>query len=253
MEMSLVRHSLSRQSVTYPLAGAVLAAGAPLGLLFMRRFLLGEHTPMRESIRRDVATYAYLTTSTTLVFTALGRVLGRNTERLSELSTTDSLTGLLNRRAFYPRLQQEIERSRRSGSPISLLVLDLDHLKELNDRHGHHAGDRALTEIARAIRVEMRSIDVGARLGGDEFALLAVGVDESAARTVAARLRSAIETQTTAQPISASIGVVTFDPSRNRLDDVWALTRAADQALYTAKRAGRNRVAFGALDLRRSG
>ena len=242
-----MHHALARQSITYPLAGAFLAAGAPLGLLFMRRFVLGDHTPLRESVRRDLITYAYLTTSTTLVFTLLGLALGRNTERLAELSTTDSLTGLLNRRAFNPRLQQEVERSRRSGSPISLLVLDLDHLKSLNDQHGHHAGDYALSEIARAIQLEMRSIDVGARLGGDEFALLAVGADDASAQTVAARLRSAIEDQTAAYPITASIGIVTFDPSRDRLDDIAALIRAADKALYTAKRAGRNQVAFGTL------
>lgn len=251
MERAVLRDSLSRQSVTYPLAGALLAAGAPLGLMFMRRFVLRDHTPIREDVRRDLATYAYLATSTTLVFTLLGRALGRNTERLAELSTTDGLTGLLNRRAFYSRLQQEIERSRRSRSPMALLLLDLDHLKALNDQHGHHAGDRALVEIAHAIRREMRSIDVGARLGGDEFALLAAGTDQSSARTVAARLRSAIAGRTTAElgpPISASIGVVTFDPSRDRLEDTWALTRAVDRALYAAKRAGRNRVAFGALD-----
>jgi diguanylate cyclase (GGDEF)-like protein len=231
----------------------VLAAGAPLGLLLMRRFLLRDRTPIRESVRRDVATYAYLTTSTSLVFTVLGRALGRQTERLAQLSTTDSLTGLFNRRTFHARLEQEIERSRRSRSPLSLLVLDLDHLKALNDRHGHHVGDRALAALARAIHVEMRSIDVGARLGGDEFALLAVGADQSSARTIADRLRSAIERQTMVEPISASIGVVTFDPSRDQFEDVSTFTRAADQALYVAKRAGRNRVAVGALDLRRGG
>jgi diguanylate cyclase (GGDEF)-like protein len=241
--------SLRRQSF-YPLAGALLAAGAPFGLLCMRRFLLRHKVPMREDVRRDLATYAYLITSTTLVFTLLGRALGRYVDRLADLSSTDGLTGLLNPRAFYPRLEHEIERSRRSGASMTLLLLDLDHLKLLNDQRGHAAGDRALERIARAIRREMRSIDLGARLGGDEFALLAVGTDRGSAGIVADRLQKTIAGQMTEElgfPISASIGVVTFDPLRDRLESLWTLTHAVDRALYEAKRGGRNRVALGTL------
>lgn len=239
-----------RRQRIYPLAGALLAVGAPFGLLVMRRFLLGRHVPVREEVRRDVATYAYLVASTTLAFTLLGRALGRHVDRLSSLSMTDGLTGLLNARAFYAMLEHEIARSRRSGSSMTLLLIDLDHLKALNDEFGHAAGDRALEQIARAIRREMRSIDLGARLGGDEFALLAVGTDRASAGVVADRLQHAIAGQIPEElglPITASIGVVTFDPLQDRLDDVWTLTRAVDRALYEAKRSGRNRVAHGTL------
>jgi diguanylate cyclase (GGDEF)-like protein len=249
-EQGALSNRFKRQSVTYPLAGALIAAGAPLGLLCMRRFVLGHHLSIREEIRSDLATYAYLATSTTLVFTLLGRALGRYADRLTELSTTDGLTGLLNPRAFYGRLEQEIERSRRAGSSMTLLLLDLDYLKALNDQYGHAAGDKALETIARAIRREMRSIDAGARLGGDEFGLLAVGTDSSAARTVADRLQTTIAglaTDAPGRPITASIGVITFDPLRDRLDDEWALMRVVDLALYRAKKTGRNRVAFGTL------
>jgi diguanylate cyclase (GGDEF)-like protein len=231
----------------------MLAAGAPLGLLLTRRYVLREGLPVREELRRDAATYAYLTASALLVLTFAGRVLGRHADRLAALSTTDVLTGLLNPRGFYPRLEHEIERSKRSAAPMSLLFIDLDRLKQLNDEHGHAAGDRALCAIARAIRRELRSFDVGARLGGDEFGLLAVGADADAAHAVADRLRTIVAEgagEWFNDPLAVSIGVVTFDPIRDRLDDVSALTRAADSALYAAKRAGRNRAAFGTLERR---
>lgn len=254
MEATGLRDRFSRQSVRYPLAGALLAAGAPLGLLFMRRFVLGDRVTVREDIRRDFATYAYLATSTTLVFMLVGRALGRYADRLANLSATDGLTGLLNPRAFYPRVEQEIERSRRSGSAMTLLLLDIDYLKALNDRYGHAIGDRALEKIAHAIQHEMRSIDVGGRLGGDEFGLLAVGTDRTAASIFADRLQSTIvgQNKELGFQITASIGVVTFDPLRDRLVHARDLTRAADAALYAAKRTGRNRVAFGALQPRQT-
>jgi diguanylate cyclase (GGDEF)-like protein len=250
METSVVRDSLKRRSVTYPLAGALLAAGAPLGLMFMRRFA-GDHVGVRVDVRRDIATYAYLTASTTLVFVLLGRALGRNADDLARLSATDGLTGLLNAQAFHTRLQEEVERSKRSGAPMTLLLLDLDHLKALNDRYGHSMGDRALAKIARAIQQEMRSIDVGGRLGGDEFGLLAVGTDRAAALTVSDRLQKTIAGHMDEElgfPVTASIGVVTFDPPHAPPVDSGNLARAADAALYRAKRGGRNRVAVGRLE-----
>lgn len=241
---------MRRQSLTYPLVGALLAAGAPLGLLFMRRFVLPARMPMREDLRRDLATYVYLAASTTVVFTLLGWVLGRSAERLAQLSATDGLTGLLNPRAFYPRLQSELDRSRRLGAPFSLLLLDFDQLKALNDQRGHAAGDLALQQLARVIRREMRSIDVGARLGGDEFALLAIGSSAAEARAIAGRIQDAGRglTGQFGVPISVSIGVVAFDPSSHSVVDGPGLVRAADGALYDAKHAGRDRVAMRRLE-----
>jgi diguanylate cyclase (GGDEF)-like protein len=244
---------VSQSGVIYPVLGALLAAGAPLGLLFMRQFLDRTRAGLREDIRRDLPTYAYLAASTTIVFVVLGRTLGKHVDHLARLSDTDGLTGLLNARAFRARLRGEIERSRRSGAPMTLLLMDLDRLKMLNDRFGHAFGDRALETIAHAIQREMRSIDSGGRLGGDEFGLLAVGTDRGASAIIAERLRGTLangvdeqlEVQTT-----VSMGVVTFDPSRDQLADDAALVRAADTALYSAKHSGRNRVAFGSLQPR---
>jgi diguanylate cyclase (GGDEF)-like protein len=253
MQTTAVRDSLKWRSVAYPLAGALLAAGAPLGLMFMRRFVVGDRVSFTEDIRRDLATYAYVTASTTLAFVLVGRALGRYEDRLVRLSVTDGMTGLLNARAFHARLQEEIERSKRSGAPLTLLLLDLDHLKLLNDRYGHSVGDRALEKIARAIQHEMRSIDVGGRLGGDEFGLLAVGTGSSAARTVADRVQNTIGREMDEGlgfAVTASIGLVTFEPGRAQLAEARELTRAADTALYVAKRGGRNRVAVGNLEHR---
>lgn len=242
---------LKRQSVAYPLVGAALAAGAPLGLLFMRRFLLAGRTPMRQGVRDDIATYAYVTTSTTLALTLFGHVVGRSAERLSQLSTTDSLTGLLNPRAFYPRLQIEMDRARRSATALTLLLVDLDWLKALNDDFGHSAGDRALQSLSTAIRREMRSVDVAARLGGDEFGLLAVGTTAAAGQALAQRLQTALKDEMShaaGVSISASIGVVTFDAWSESPVSARELMRAADRALYDAKRRGRNRIAIGRVE-----
>jgi diguanylate cyclase (GGDEF)-like protein len=239
-----------RQSVVYPLVGAFLASGAPLGLLMLRRLMVRRGTSMWRDVRDDLPTYAYVTIATTAVFVALGHTIGGHVDNLAELSTTDGLTGLLNRRTFDVRLEQEIQRSRRSGAPISLLLIDVDGLKTLNDEHGHAAGDRALRSVAAAVRQEMRSIDTGARLGGDEFGLLAVGATARAADAVAERVRKALGAGRAAaleRPLTVSIGVVTFDPSRDASVDGPRLMQAVDRALYGAKRAGRNRTVCGSL------
>lgn len=234
-----------RRGILFPLAGAMVASGAPLGLLFVRRYALGIRVPIGQEILGDPATYLYLTISTTLVLVALGGLLGRYVDRLAALSTTDPLTGLSNARAFYPRLEHEFARSRRVGSPVSLLLIDLDELKLLNDRHGHIAGDRALQQIGGAIGRELRAIDIGARVGGDEFAVLAVDATASDAAALAERLKNEVAATTareSGRPATVSIGVATFNPERSDAAGWQSLVEAADRALYHAKRAGRNRV-----------
>jgi diguanylate cyclase (GGDEF)-like protein len=166
-------------------------------------------------------------------------------DRLIELSATDGLTGLLNARAFYERLHQEIARARRSGQPFSLLIIDLDGLKSINDRHGHETGDRALRAVAQAMRDTLRATDVGARVGGDEFTLLAPNTAAGAAVTLAERIRTRtveIHSELARLAATVSLGVVTFDPLQETAADAAALMKAADEALYEAKRGGRNRV-----------
>ena len=231
----------------YPILGAVLAVGAPAGLLLVR-FVSGGGGSF-SWITREIAnaplTYAYVAVSTMIVFALFGWLVGRQADQLIELSTTDGLTGLLNARAFYQRLHQELARARRSRQPLSVVIIDLDGLKGINDRHGHEVGDRALRAVAETMRDTLRVTDIGARIGGDEFTLLAPNTDETAIVTLAERIR----TQATEAPsqlallaASLSLGVVTFDPGQNSDADATALMRAADEALYDAKRRGGNRV-----------
>jgi diguanylate cyclase (GGDEF)-like protein len=161
--------------------------------------------------------------------------------RLDEAARTDRLTGLLNRRGFEELFEMELERSRREGRPLSLLVGDLDGFKRVNDRLGHHAGDVALELLGRELSSWKRRADVVARIGGEEFALLLPDTDGSAALVAAERLRRAVARTFRDQPlpVTISIGVVSF-PEHG--DEGERLLRAADEALYAAKDLGKDRA-----------
>jgi len=167
------------------------------------------------------------------------------TQRLAELATTDDLTGVANRRTLLEVAQLELARARRQGLALSLLMLDLDEFKLVNDRYGHQVGDAVLAAVARACAACLRSTDRFGRYGGEEFMALLPGIGLSAARAAAERLREAIETlrvESASGPvaITASVGCsgrYRFDGET--MDD---LVREADEALYCAKAAGRNRV-----------
>ena len=162
-------------------------------------------------------------------------------ENLKKEAVTDSLTDLYNRRYFNQALQKELERAQRLQQPFSIVSLDLDYLKKINDTYGHFFGDLAIRTIADILKKNARSIDVPARLGGEEFSVLLPGVDSSGAMIAAERIRSAIETQEldTIGHITASVGVATFPEHSNKLDE---LLDMADQAMYKSKINGRNRV-----------
>jgi diguanylate cyclase (GGDEF)-like protein len=188
--------------------------------------------------------------STGVVFSLFGRVLGRQADRLAELATTDALTGLQNARALQERLQREVARAVRYRQPLSLLLIDLDGLKIINDRLGHHAGDRALRHVAEAIRIQLRASDIGARWGGDEFALLAPNTRQSAASSLAQRVQSLVGNAPVGNrvpPMAVSIGIATFDPAGGLQIDPSRLMHAADAALYHAKRSGRDGFMIGRL------
>jgi two-component system, cell cycle response regulator len=165
--------------------------------------------------------------------------------RLAQLAVTDGLTGLYNHRHLHERLSLEVERSQRSGLPLSLLMLDVDHFKQFNDTFGHPAGDEVLRQLARVLNDTRRANDVVARYGGEEFAVILVDTAKFTAAKVAERVRERIaghdfsEAAQRAGNISVSIGVATFPDDGA---DAEGLVRAADTALYAAKRAGRNRV-----------
>lgn len=168
---------------------------------------------------------------------------GKLMEQLENLASTDSLTGLLNRRAFQERADLECKRAQRQGSPLSAFTFDIDHFKQVNDNYGHDIGDEALRQCAAACREQLREIDIVARFGGEEFVILLPETDTEAARVVAERLREALAALVIPTPkgdlrFTASFGVAPHEP-----DTQLATTlQRADQALYAAKHSGRNRV-----------
>lgn len=177
-----------------------------------------------------------------------------NRARLRRDGFTDALTDVANRRFFDRRLHEEISLWRRRGGSLSCLLVDLDHFKQINDRHGHQVGDLVLQQVARTLNLELRASDVLARYGGEEFILLLPDTDSAQAAEIAERLRAAVAALAWPQTpggrlqVTASIGLASVDSSqRNLLDDPdrWLL-RQADSALYLAKAGGRNRVAAAA-------
>lgn len=157
---------------------------------------------------------------------------------LKELSIRDNLTGLFNQRYFYERLEVEIERARRQDHPLSLLLFDVDHLKEYNDRHGHLEGDRVLQAIGEVVRESTREyVDIGCRYGGDEFTVILPETSEEHARRVAERIRASFESRRF-DHCTLSVGLMTY-----RKDSTpQSFIRFADEMMYDAKRSGGNRV-----------
>jgi diguanylate cyclase (GGDEF)-like protein len=232
--------------IRYALAGALLGLGAPAGLLFvrLRRRRLSKLTVARE-IEAESDTYLYSAASTTLAFALFGGILGHHADRLARLATTDPLTGLFNPRAFHERMRQELIRAARYQEPLSLLIMDLDGLKRVNDHYGHEAGDVALRLVASAIRGELREIDLGARLGGDEFGVLAPRTNKESAIVLAERLRARVARGVNGlagRGATVSIGIASMVPSSDEPPVPVSLIGAADEALYQVKREGGNRV-----------
>jgi diguanylate cyclase (GGDEF)-like protein len=173
--------------------------------------------------------------------------LARSQTALRELAQTDPLTGLANLRAFRARLDEELKRARRYGTPLTCVMADMDQLKPVNDEFGHTTGDRAIAAVAAVIGAELRETDFGARYGGDEFVLLLPHTTAEDGRVLAericARLREAdFEVSERPVPLGASFGVACL-PQGAPETAPDALVRAADAALYRAKRTGRGRVA----------
>jgi diguanylate cyclase (GGDEF)-like protein len=240
---------MSTRRMLYAMTGGVLGLGAPVGLLLMR---LRRHAfsmrSVAEEIRCDRPTYVYSAMSTTAAFALFGGVLGHYADRLERLATTDPLTGLFNPRAFHEELRHELGRTARYREPLSLLLMDLDGLKRINDQFGHEAGDAALQSVAAAMRSGLREIDLGARIGGDEFAVLAPQTSAEAAVVLAERLRALVAKAGNgrgSQPTTISIGIASVSPSTHALPTPASLMAAADRALYAAKRVGGNRVSAG--------
>jgi diguanylate cyclase (GGDEF)-like protein len=226
--------------VVAPAAAFVLALVAAAG--YLAAASLSSAAPASFQV---VATAVNLTGMFLLTYiaSAVGRKQHRARDAALRMSALDSLTGLYNRPFLFAATAREIARSERSGRGFCLVMLDLDDLKEINDRHGHHAGDAGLRAVADTLRASIRRIDVAARYGGDEFVALLPETDPTGGWVVAEKIRLALGDRTIpglALRPTVSLGVVSY-PSDGRSADT--LLVSADRAMYEAKRGGKDRVA----------
>ncbi|HEY6101244.1 MAG TPA: diguanylate cyclase [Anaeromyxobacter sp.] len=178
-------------------------------------------------------------------YVAAGDGTGRHLEELARLARKDPLTGLPNRRALEEELARAAARALRAGTPLSAAVLDVDHFKQVNDRHGHAAGDAVLAAVAARAAAALRAGDLLARIGGEEFAVLLPGAELARAAEAAERIRAAVAAEPLAAgglalPVTVSLGCAALLPGEG---DGSALLARADAKLYEAKRTGRNKVA----------
>ncbi|HEX2084160.1 MAG TPA: sensor domain-containing diguanylate cyclase [Solirubrobacteraceae bacterium] len=216
----------ARNVVIVPLS----AEGQAIGALVL------EH-PMRAGTRIERRIVGMLER-----FAAHGALALRNAwllEQVQHLAATDSLTGLPNRETFQRSLSQEVARAARTGGEMSVLLLDLDHFKRINDTLGHQAGDAVLRAVAAVLDESCRPFDTPARYGGEEFAVVLPNTGEADGRAAAERLRAAVGESAIDPAVTVSIGLASY-PADGRDGDT--LVRAADEALYASKRGGRNRV-----------
>jgi len=229
------------------LLGIVLGVGAPAGALLLRLF--GGVRDVPAELSRNAFFYLYALVATSFVFGLMGCLEGRRANRIRssrdeyrDLSEHDDLTALANARAFAAHQRRAAEHSARYREPLSLLLLDVDQLKAINDTLGHKAGGAALVRVAEVLNECKREDDLAARWGGDEFALLMCGADVVAARrqaeSIVERLRThPLRVGTRERPISVTIGISTSVGGNAR-----DLFDRADRALYAGKAAGRNCV-----------
>ncbi len=229
--------------------GAALGVLAPVGWLGIQ--LLMAHS-LKQSLLNDPGLYLYMLIGTMLSFSCFGWLVGREEDRLARLALQDELTGLFNSRHFNERMKELLKTCGRHGRELSLLVLDLDHFKIINDTHGHPLGDIALRVAGAAIKNTVRAGDVPVRVGGEEFAVILPETGLEEATLVARRLLEAIRAAKVPLPdgdflsMRVSIGLA-GGPVTAALT-ASALYFKADQALYRAKTNGRDQLAVAQTD-----
>jgi len=229
-------------SIPISLAGLVFAGRAAVAVIYPSTVM--SHVTANSALNVGSA-MLYLVVALAFQLTLVGLVLSQFVAELKEASRFDPLTGVLNRRAIEEVLEAEVQRARRLKNVFSLLMIDADHFKDINDRNGHLAGDRALQHLCTVMASQMRDIDKIGRYGGEEFVVVLPATTHVDARQLAERLRERVESlplrwQERGLALTVSIGLAQWSGDEDQLA---ALLARADAALYMAKEAGRNCVA----------
>lgn len=213
----------------------------------IRRFRKGEYTGEPLNVRasgevaRLVEEFEKMSREVYEARTNLEQKVQERTEALNQLSQTDPLTGLLNRRGMDQRLREELKRSAREGRPLGIIWIDLDLFKEINDRYGHAVGDEALVVVATVLRSVLREYDAASRWGGDEFLIMIRDADRGLVEHICERLLRVIRGQVVRTPCGASLSMTfSIGASLTHTEDHEEVLRQADAALYAAKQDGRN-------------
>ena len=241
--------------LAYPAVGALLGLGSPIGAFVLRYWLADPVLKLvwaRNEFDYNFLFYAYMAVGTIAAFIAFGYALGLSSERqkfsnrmlsarVEELhlkSVTDALSGAFTYGYLYEVMELEIQRTLTDKRPLSVMIVDIDEFKRVNDSHGHLFGDRVIRETAETITSHVRSHDILGRYGGDEFVVVMPGADAAVAAHVAERVRAGVAKN--GYMTTVSVGVATFDGSTQA--DPSDLLHRADMHLYQAKRDGRDRV-----------
>jgi len=220
--------------------GLVLSFGSPLGWLLIRFF---SGVDMHDEFTYHSGEYIYMAVGTAIVFTAFGAYTGFQEHKLAALNLIDPLTGLYNHRYFSQRFEELYASGRRNKTPVSLIMIDLDYFKRINDTYGHFTGDKVLQAISDALIKSSRTNETVSRVGGEEICVLLENCPLEAAVKVADRLREVIsQVLVTSEKgdevtVTASAGVAS---SEEVTGDMWEIYSMADEAMYRAKDAGRN-------------
>lgn len=239
----------------YPALGAAFGLGSPIGAFILRYWLANPvliRPWARAEFQYNFLFYAYMGLGTIVAFITFGWLVGVRSERqrfsndllaarIDELhlkSVTDALTGAFTYGYLYEVLEIEIQRTLTDGAPLSLMLLDIDDFKRINDSHGHLFGDRVIKETAETISAHIRSHDILGRYGGDEFVIVMPGCDAETAKHIAERVRAGIAKN--GYMTTVSIGVMTFAAGKEHKPS--DLLHEADMNLYQAKHDGRNCV-----------
>lgn len=249
LRASYESHRALRREGAVATARVVATPLALLGLLFAVRAVAGMFAPdvaarplHEPNTFNGIVVLAFMLVGLMVNLVLALMVVGRLVTRLQQLSECDALTGLLNRRALAPLLQREVGRLRRYGETYALLMIDVDHFKNINDSHGHAAGDAALVKLADVLREAAREVDHIVRLGGEEFCILLPHSELDGAMHLACRVHAAVrdaDWREFERSVTISVGVAV---AQSPDETPQAVLARADQALYRAKNAGRDQV-----------